>query len=657
MTILLPILFTGALAPGLNLETDLALLGLLAVMSGIGSVSSRALGVRDDPFLAFVAGFVILSHALLAADLVVAGAHWQMAAALGLIGLISLRYRTNPSWRAVAGVGLAVALFTLGWSADIAPRLRQFYSTGVFPFWLDGLVHAGTLAQMASPDAIGRGMILMADTPRPLYHLASYMPPALLARLTGMSPLDATMLVWLPLGVLVMAAGVASLGIALGGPLLATLALAALALVPDPARFFLGNGFLGFAWLLETGPGTGYALGVSCAAVAALVRWMRDPRPGTLALATALTAGCCLVRFNIFLWLAPLMVLAAVAGWRRPSHRLRVAGVLFGLLGLVGGMIALSWPTLHADPANFLFGYIEWVLQWQTPTLHDGLYRALLSELGRTGAALAGVGLILLGTLGPWLPAFAVLSLLVLWFRRPATSNAWPALLLPTLLLAVAAISILLAPNARQGDISEYRHRAGPLLVVVFAVCTLRLAAIVAAPFIKRLSWRVTTVPVMAVAVLAFIVQYATIGAAKQPRMAWGKDFYGTPTAPALLALAPLLHTGPPGPRRFVVADQPADTRNIDDAARLVALSGVPAYLSCPGFLIATGGRWGEEAKRRLATIARLSAAPDLDTLQAEMRAADITDYVVTKPQDLPFDADRHGAVGHRGSYAVYQAQ
>ena len=42
-----------------------------------------------------------------------------------------------------------------------------------------------------------------------------------------------------------------------------------------------------------------------------------------------------------------------------------------------------------------------------------------------------------------------------------------PADALPVLLLVVAALAMLMAPMARNGDISEFRHRALPLLVVV----------------------------------------------------------------------------------------------------------------------------------------------------------------------------------------------
>ena len=59
-----------------------------------------------------------------------------------------------------------------------------------------------------------------------------------------------------------MTCGVAALGLALGGPSLAILALAALAFLPAPERLTLGNGFLGFAWLIETGPWSNpYSLG------------------------------------------------------------------------------------------------------------------------------------------------------------------------------------------------------------------------------------------------------------------------------------------------------------------------------------------------------------------------------------------------------------
>jgi hypothetical protein len=58
---------------------------------------------------------------------------------------------------------------------------------------------------------------------------------------------------------------------------------------------------------------------------------------------------------------------------------------------------------------------------------------------------------------------------------------------LPFLLLLVAAVVMVLSPNSRNGDISEYRHRAGPLLVAVWVVWTLHFAGLLlAAPLDGR---------------------------------------------------------------------------------------------------------------------------------------------------------------------------
>jgi hypothetical protein len=138
--------------------------------------------------------------------------------------------------------------------------------------------------------------------------------------------------------------------------------------------------------------------------------------------------------------------------------------------------------------------------------------------------------------------------------------------------------------------------------------------------------------------------------------MAWGKDYYGLRVPPELMTLAPLLAKGTYVRPRFAMAHQPSDTRIIDDAARLVAFSGVPAYIANPNFMEAMGGAMGEEARRRLAALAAIDRAPDLDALRLAMRAEGITHYVVTSPRDAPFDPERLGAIGRAGAYAIYTA-
>lgn len=623
----------------------IVLLLILAVMLGSGVALARLFGLRDDPFLGFVLGFVALSHALMLGDLIVPGTHPLVLLALAPLAVAGLwpHGRAQPATLSLMALSLG---FTLAWCSDIPPRIAAFRATGQLDFWLDLLVHAGNLAQFGAPEAIGRGMMLMADWPRPLYHHASLMPAALLLPLAGMEALEATALVWIPLGMLVMASGVLSLGLALGGPVVAALGLVALALVPTPEGWTLGNGFLGFAWLLETAPGTPYALGIGAASLALVVRWAAAPRFALLVLAALLALGCIMVRANVFVWLGPSLALGVIASWPRLPPAWRAAGVTLALLAMGGVLAALSWPALRLDPAGFLLGYLDGLHRHHGPTRIDGLYPALVGRLGAWGAAPFGLGLALLGTLGPWLLLWIALGLLA-WRR-----GRWRAVdALPLLLILVAAIAILLAPVARNGDISEYRHRAGPLLVVVFVIWSVHFAWRLAAGWQARLPAARLAAGVSALGLVALTM---TIGDAKRPRMTWGAEFHGLRVPPELLSLAPALR----GDRtaRFVTANQPPDSRLIDDAIILAGLAAVPAYVAAPAFMRATGGSIAPEAARRMAVLGELNAASDLAALRARMQAEGISHYIVSEGVGAAFDPARAGATRRFGSRAIYTA-
>ena len=633
--------------PALGWHAAGLLLAFLLLCQGTGRLICRAIRATDEPFIAIVTGYVAIAHALVLADMVRAGAQpWVVAAVLPLAAA-GLLLQPRGASRAGLGLALAVAGFTAAWCIDIAPRMAAFRETGRLDFWLDMFVHAGSIAQFASPAAIGRGMVLMADWPSPIYHTASLMPVAVLTRLLDLPVLEATVLVWLPLGVLVMAAGFASLGFALAGRGGVLLALAALSLLPAPERTTLGNGFLGFSWLLETAPGTAYSLGVGCAAFAALWRGMTGGGRGDLLLAAALTAGCFMVRANTFVWLAPAIVLTAVVGWPWVRPRQRVALVSAGVLAATVLLAAVSWTYLTTNPRDFLFGYIEMVHLTQGPTRIDGLYAAMQGQVGRIGAGLIGLVLLFLGLLGPWLPLLLLLTILA-WRRGvlcPADAAPW-------LLLLVGTVASLMAPVARNGDISEFRHRAGPLLVAVMAIWAIGLA--------HRL-WAKTIPPSRGGAMVwigmagAIAVLALTITSAKRPTMAWGlAHYYGTSVPRELIAVAAAIDPGAAPRPRVAVANLPPEARNIDYAAYVVALTGVPAYLSCLGFLRATGGTIGVEAERRQRVLTQLAAAADLTAMQAIMRAEGITHYVLTRETDASFDPDRRHAAFRAGRFALY---
>lgn len=241
----------AAPAIGLSGFAGLWVLALMLVMIGSGRTLCRLLArtclkakqVRRnlpkeswraavDPFMAVVLGSVILCQALLLAELSVPGVHRQVVAGLGLFALPGL-WRGAVSNRGTFAVfGVLIAVFTLTCFTFFAPRMVEFKTTGLFRFWVDMFVYAGTMAQFSTSDAIERGLPLLADVPAPLHHIASYVPAGLFVSFAGTSLLNATIMVWLLLGVMVMYNGL-RYRLIVGGALLGTLSLAVMAVIPD----------------------------------------------------------------------------------------------------------------------------------------------------------------------------------------------------------------------------------------------------------------------------------------------------------------------------------------------------------------------------------------------------------------------------------------
>lgn len=641
------------LTTNLGLQAQLSVLLLMATISFSGQVISRIAGI-DEPFLGFTVGFAVVSHILMLAEMLAPAGTWPLAIILCSICFVADK-KLPPAQTSIATLVLAllVSIFTFIWCSDLPSRLSQFQREGNLDFWIDIIVHAATIAQFSAENMMGRGMALMADVLRPLYHTASYMPASLIGRVLLLPPLEVAVLIWIPMGVLAMATGLIALGLALKGGRFAMLALAAIAFVPNPEQFPLKNSLLGFSWLLETGPGTPYALGISCAAIATLVYWIRHPRPAPLAITAFLTASCFFIRVNVFIWLAPVIVLGFIAGLKKLTVLQRSALIAAGLASLCGFLIVISWSNFQADPAKFLFSYVEMVHLNQTPTAYDGFYPWLVGLFGRSLAAPAGIGLLLLGILGPWLPVFAISALILLGKKKLEAEDA-----IPFILLAVAVVMIILAPIPQNGDISEFRHRGGPILVIIISIWSLRFAGLAAEPFLLRwggaqASWRL---PVLAVTV-SFAVMAMNISWARHPHMDWAREFYGRQFAPALLQLSSVLKARRGERAQFVVAEQPRDARNIDDAAVLVAMSGMPAYISCPQSLLLRDDYVGREAARRMDVIDQFAKAATFEALQTMMKAENIAYYIVTNSQQAKFDPEYDNAFWKSGEYAIYSAE
>ena len=256
---------------------------LLTAVIGWGRLIGGALGVKFTVELQLLVGFAACAHAL-ALPAMVFGLSILLPAALLPIGLVGLWFPLEAERRESSfGLPLALALamgFALIWSLESSLRFEEFWTGGRYRLWLDGFIHAGTIAEFGEARLAGRGSSALAEVASPLYHAVGHSIPALALRLTGVSALALIPALWLPLGIALVAIGIFGLGRALGGVAGGTLALIFLAALPDTAAYGLRLGFLSFHWMLESSPGGLFALAVGCASLALLVRWRREGGSG-----------------------------------------------------------------------------------------------------------------------------------------------------------------------------------------------------------------------------------------------------------------------------------------------------------------------------------------------------------------------------------------
>jgi hypothetical protein len=91
----------------------------------------------------------------------------------------------------------------------------------------------------------------------------------------------------------------------------------------------------------------------------------------------------------------------------------------------------------------------------------------------------------------------------------------------------------------------------------------------------------------------------------------------------------------------------------MDDAVRLVGMTGIPAYLSAPFTQSTLGGRAAEVAERHRALL-RVAEETEMAAALARLRALGVRWYVVLHEDSPRWDPGRRNAVFVEGKTAVY---
>jgi hypothetical protein len=608
-------------------------LATLVVLSA-GLVLLRALDAPDaSPAAAWVLGIFSTSLALYALAqwlelrAITAAVVWAVViGGCGLAWRRSLWLAMHVDVRELMGLLLCGGV-TLLWCHHSAEAPAILARLGVLPVWIDYMIHGGMISAFGDALALGRQSIDLADFPRPFYHYASYLVPAVFAAPLDLPGLPLATSVWLPLGFFTMCAGAYALGHNLGGAASGVGAVAVLTLVPEAGDYGLRNAFFGFDWNVLTHPGAAFALGIALLSLAFLKRWCEERRPRLLAVSVALAGGLLVFRANVFLLALPcVLATAAIATAEFRRRRLLYIGgtaallvVLYVIADEQRAALRPFLATVHNQPAIAYAGWYDFLLQ------HYG-----------AGVALP-VGVLLVFPV--FLGIFTLLYPIALWLRHRSAFDA-----VPLLLIAGYAALMALAPIPAHGDATELTQRPFVLVYAVVAIWTM-------AVFVERVSFRW----VLGASGAAFVALWPHSGLwAELPKFSWGWNYYARAITPGLARTAAFLRKeGKPGDE-FAVQGLQLGSVPTDAATEITALSGMPAYIARPYIHMVQGGERMGVAQERYDALAAVARQTDTPAALARLGALGVRWYVVTGERGPAWDPQRRLAVFRDGRFTVY---
>ena len=547
---------------------------------------------------------------------------------------------------------VVIAILVAARCHHAASTLPSIEATGIIPIWSDYSIHATEIAQFGDPHMQGLSSFLLAGQPLVFYHYAAYMLPAAAAGVLNLPPWGLAASLLLPYGILLMSLSVYAFARTRLGAAAATIVPAALLFVPDASAYGLRNGFFGFHWLLFTAPGSAYGVSAAFTALTLVATWRSGRRPACLWLGIVVAAAAFEFRAQIFLLLAPALVaslLCETAFARRHARAVIVAAAVTAVAVIV---CLVTWKGARDAWLRFsaLRPFLDVVHSGMSPTAYDGAYAAIDREYGPIVGTTSGVLALIPAAMGAWALALPIACAAAI--RR----TGWRALdTFPIWCVAAWLAVVLVAPMASHGDYTEYQQRPFVLIyasAVVWTILFFERGVPVAGPSAARLRLALSSTLVAAIATSAVARRHEDPA---RPRFAWGTQHFDTRLERGFIDAAAFVRMRAAKGDTFALIPTDPTSRLDDDATRLAALAGVPAYLARAGIQASNSPARRLVVEQRLAELRGVETASDADSALAILRTVGV-DFLVTLGERGPsFDPSGSRAAFRAAGAAVYQ--
>ena len=526
----------------------------------------------------------------------------------------------GAAWSSEYLVLLGCAALATFWARQTIGAVPHAVATSIFPAWQDYYLHASEISYLRDYPAFEGRSQYLTGIAQPLYHRGSYALPALMSLLGDMPTLGMATTYWLPVGLFLTMCGTYVFGAALGGPLTAICAVAAVFLVPDASAYGFENRFLSFHWLMQMAAGSGYAVALVLLALTAVVTAAPGRSTRSMLVAFALVAASAGFRVHIAILAGGTLCWLIVLDWR---PRVSVRALAWTAGAVLAGVGVLMWLESVALAPHFLTGRSHPVLFFLS--VHTQASDQASPYVGWTEnrsdlwKVALGFAMMLVAGCGAALGA-----LVAAWptgvLRRMGTRVG----AIPLALMCASLSVILFVPTPASGDVTDFGHR--PFVLVYLVVGALAGAALVhlltgwtARRFANG---HVATVVVGVVAVAGLTAPWI-YGAKVQQR--WWPPYALNPMSPDAVAAAAFV-------RRHSTPGELILAASEDPLALLVALTERRAYLSRTSLYHLLGGTTAEVTDARAREHAALGAVTSFDQLKSFGAKTGVSWYIADTP-------------------------
>jgi hypothetical protein len=309
------------------------------------------------------------------------GVDWLIVMALALSVSSAVKTKSGTDvFRGSHGVDLIFAVVStvavMIWCLGILRPIEMTGSVVIFKTWPDAYYHMSQIGSLANSAGVASmNDLQMAGAPVQAYHLASYLFPALIQRLTQIPAWSAYSGFLVPFGLLLTACAAFSLALSVFGKWPALVAGLSVLLIPDAVHQGFGNQFMGgYYWLQLVAPGGTYGVASAAVAFLFLIEASRTGRWALVAIGYFFVLVTLMFKAQIFVaisfpaFLFPTLFMGRIRPVSRAVLVVSLATVYFLVLGI--SQMSPSVPVMRLDGSG-LASYSSMVMTFQD----DGIVR------------------------------------------------------------------------------------------------------------------------------------------------------------------------------------------------------------------------------------------------------------------------------------------